>query len=722
MAQTLSALIREIEMARFLIRVAAIFLLLIGTFAIAAENLPRSTDPRIIIELFAQEPQLVTPTGLAVDEAGRVFVAESHTHFRPDDYDGPKADRILILEDTDGDGRADARKIFHEGFTHIMDLAFHHDGSLYVATRRDIHRMRDTDGDNKADLVTRIINLETKGDYPHNGISGLAFHLDGRLSFGLGENLGEPYVLTGTDDKRFTGGGEGGSTYQVDADGKNLRRVSTGWWNPFGMCVDAFDRVFGTDNDPGASPPCRLIQVIEGGDYGYEYRYGRTGLHPLISWTGTNPGNLPMIAGTGEAPCAILAYESDALPNDYLGRLLVAAWADHRIEHYKLVQEKDKGLVTTKREILIEGHNEFRPVDLALAPDGSVYVTDWVSSSYTLHKLGKIWRIRPKERVIPPIREKGERELLSLHRPFREQAARQLVANMSEKDSLKDLLAKHEDPRVRSALMQALAARKQLEFAKLKGWLTQESDVRLQQLGLKLLGKHLEEVGINAWFKKNPKMDINKDEKVQQQFFERMGFERSLRVDFSEWENPPELSVKAAAIISGSSVLTGEDIQNWKKHYDPLFLHAMVTVWAELFSSPMPKLDAASFLSAPVLDADIELAEILAARRMENLDPKILKEIRSEGIDKGLKSLDGGSHFVAIKWIADEQLKEFRPELVKLLDDPKLNYRNFRAVAAAIDRLDGKPPADHPAPEFLLDRITAMDPPANLLRLSLRGD
>src|SRR5690606_24472295 len=108
----------------------------------------------------------------AVDESGRVFVAESHTHFRPDNYDGPKADRILILEDADGDGRADQKTIFHEGFVHIMDLAFHHDGSLYVATRRDIHRMRDTDGDHKADEVKRIINLETQGDYPHNGISG----------------------------------------------------------------------------------------------------------------------------------------------------------------------------------------------------------------------------------------------------------------------------------------------------------------------------------------------------------------------------------------------------------------------------------------------------------------------------------------------------------------------------------------------------------------------
>src|SRR5690606_20481018 len=125
--------------------------------------------------------------------------------------------------------------------------------------------------------------------------------------FGLGENLGHDYTLIGTDGTRVSGGGEGGSTYHVRADGTGLRRVSTGWWNPFGMCVDPAGRVFGTDNDPDASPPCRLIQVVEGGDYGYEYRYGRTGLHPLTTWTGDIPGTLPMVAGTGEAPGAVIA-------------------------------------------------------------------------------------------------------------------------------------------------------------------------------------------------------------------------------------------------------------------------------------------------------------------------------------------------------------------------------------------------------------------------------
>ena len=68
------------------------------------------------------------------------------------------------------------------------------------------------------------------------------------------------------------------------------------------------------------------------------------------------------------APCSVLAYESDALPADYLGHLLVASWADHRIEHFPLEQRADTGLVATRRQTLVQGGNEFRPVGLALAP------------------------------------------------------------------------------------------------------------------------------------------------------------------------------------------------------------------------------------------------------------------------------------------------------------------------------------------------------------------
>ncbi len=296
---------------------------------------PRAHDPRLQVDLFAASPDIVHPIGIDFDNRGRLLVIESHTHFRPPNYSGPKHDRVRLLEDTDGDGKADRFTTFFEGTRFTMDIAAHPDGSVYLATRNEILRLRDTDGDGKADEHRRIVFLETKGDYPHNGLSGLAFDSKGDLYFGLGENLGATYKLIGTDGTTLTGGGEGGGVFWCTADGRKLRRVATGFWNPFGVCRDIFGRIFAVDNDPDAMPPCRLVHVVEGGDYGYQFRYGRSGRHPFQSWDGQLPGTLPMVSGTGEAPCEVLSYESDGLPREYVGNLLVTSWADHRVERYR---------------------------------------------------------------------------------------------------------------------------------------------------------------------------------------------------------------------------------------------------------------------------------------------------------------------------------------------------------------------------------------------------
>jgi len=84
------------------------FVLLSSAFARAAElTTPKTVDPRLKIELFAADPDIVTPCGLAIDARGRVFVVESHTHFPPANYAGQKADRIRLFEDTNSDGRPD---------------------------------------------------------------------------------------------------------------------------------------------------------------------------------------------------------------------------------------------------------------------------------------------------------------------------------------------------------------------------------------------------------------------------------------------------------------------------------------------------------------------------------------------------------------------------------------------------------------------------------------
>ncbi len=317
---------------------ATAFLIALGLLAaVCAEpEIPRVLDGRLDIELFAGAPDIVTPTSLVVDAKGRVLVIESHSHFRPEGYKGPAADRIRVFEDTDGDGKADRIGTFFEGTKLTMGLGIARDGSVYVATRAEIFRLVDKDGDGTSDERSPIARLETKGAYPHNGLSGFAFDPAGDVYFGLGENLGEPYKLIGSDGTTLAGGGEGGNIYRCRADGTKLSRVATGFWNPFHLTFDTYERLFAVDNDPDSRPPCRLLHIVEGGDYGYRFRYGRKGLHPFTAWDGELPGTLPMVAGTGEAPSGIVAYESDNLPADYRGDLLVTSWGDHRLDRFRL--------------------------------------------------------------------------------------------------------------------------------------------------------------------------------------------------------------------------------------------------------------------------------------------------------------------------------------------------------------------------------------------------
>lgn len=363
------------------------------SFCLQQTDIPRpaSLDERLVVDLVAAEPVLNTPTGMTVDSKGRAWVIESNTHFPPKNYKGKPTDRILIFEDFAPDGRARKVTTFAEGFRYAMGIGFGKNGDLYLATRWEVYRWH-----GKPDLEQRrdtIAKLDTKGNYPHNGLSGFAFDAEGNVYFGMGENLGAPFSLVGVDGTTIKDT-EGGKIFRIRPDGTGLRQVATGFWNPFHCCFDAEGRLFAVDNDPDSRPPCRLVHVVQGGDYGFKFRNGRKGLHPFTAWNGELPGTLPMVCGTGEAPCGVLQYRHDAFPADYRGTLLATSWGDHMIQRYVL--EPKGASFTTKPETIVLGGENFRPVGFAQAPDGSLFFTDWVDRSYELHGKGRLWRLRAK--------------------------------------------------------------------------------------------------------------------------------------------------------------------------------------------------------------------------------------------------------------------------------------------------------------------------------------
>jgi hypothetical protein len=381
-------------------------LLLVATTNLAAEPPPVTSDG-YQLELVAGEPDVVTPIGMTFDREGRLLVIESHTHKRPRGYKGPEGDRIRMLSDSDGDGRLDQWSTFAEEFLHAMNVLARPDGGVYVLARHQVVLLRDTDGDGRADQRREIVHLDTEDDYPHNGLGGIASLADGSLLFCLGENHGFAYTMTGSDGTKLAGTGGFDGVIHATADGGELEWLAHGVWNPFSICVDPLGRMFAVDNDPDASPPCRLLHIVPGGDYGYLFQYGRAGTHPLQAWNGELPGTLPMVCGVGEAPTAIVAHA---------GSLWVSSWGEHRVERYRLVPRGAS--FGAEREIIVQGNADFRPTGMAVAPDGSVYFGDWELRDYEVHGHGRIWRLTlPRDELVAtfPTITLGENKIEKLH-------------------------------------------------------------------------------------------------------------------------------------------------------------------------------------------------------------------------------------------------------------------------------------------------------------------
>lgn len=624
---------------------------------------PVSADKQLVVELFAAAPDIVHPIALDFDAKGRLLVVESHTHFRPANYTGPKADRIRMFEDTDGNGKADKITTFYEGTTHTMDMAVHPDGSVYVATRNEIIRLRDTKGTGTADEKTRIVFLDTKGNYPHNGLSGLSFDSKGDLNFGIGENLGETYKLIGSDIT-LTGGGEGGNVYHCTADGKKLRRVATGFWNPFGSCRDIYGRLFVVDNDPDASPPCRLLHVVEGGDYGFQFRYGRAGRHPFQAWNGELPGTLPMVAGTGESPCEVINYESDGLPDEYRGELLVPAWADHRVERYTL---KPKGAsFTAERKPFIQGGKDFYPSGLTVAPDGSLFVSDWGSKSYELHGKGAIWHIKWKDAKPQKRPDKPKEALLSKDRTTREAAARELVKDETGRTFLRNQL--FGDEKVHAVAMSALM------------------DVDDPGTDFVTAARVTRDPAARA-------MLVN--------FLAARGKDVTAYADRTEH---PLVRFEAFTRTKEDVAIRG--LETILTDPDPYLRHAAIQGLARA-PSTLGKLTPRT-----IPNANARTGLLLAWRASNaNGNTKLVPDF--------LKDPDPDVRFLAIKWVSDEKLAEFRPQLTEMLKSTTLDPRSFIGISTALARIDGKPVNDNSLADYFLDRLNDRDAtiPARLMAL-----
>ncbi|MFM8583594.1 MAG: PVC-type heme-binding CxxCH protein, partial [Planctomycetaceae bacterium] len=707
-------------LARAVSLLSCLGLCLLGTSSpVPAQEGPRSLDPRLKIELFAEQPRVVTPTGLDVDVQGRVLVIESHTHFPPAGYAGHDSDRLLLLTDANGDGRADDSPPFADGFRHAMsvlalppwvsdqvELKPAPNGrqlAVLVATRRAIWLLHDDDGDGHADRRRELLTLITPGDYPHNGLAGFALDPLDWLYFGFGENLGAEYTLKGSDGTALSGGGEGGNLYLCRLDGSGLQQVATGFWNPHASAIDPFGRLFTDDNDPDSRPPCRLLSIWPGADFGYRFRNGRKGLHPFTAWNGEIAGTVPMTAGTGEAPSGIVACESSQFPAGFAGQLLVTSWGDHRIDRFEL---KPRGSAwQSLAEPLITGPADFRPVGLAFAPDGSLYCSDWVKPDYNVHGSGRVWKISAVEKPpatatdrapLPPAQRVEPAALVAAladpHPPRRRAAARQLATTVVGREALREVAQD------RSA---AARARHEAFWAVLQQAqspaFTPGDQARLLQPDSGLAPVAAAQLGTPSF----PAQPTLAGKLARHLLNERLGG-RAPKSDQSA----------LLPALAGSQLEDRQLVALALSIDDPAVFATLV----ETLARHLPREE----LLAPLLPgsqrpAKWRLASLLAARRQDSR--------RADAAELGLADGDPQVRRAAVQWAAEERLTDLRSVVDGLFASRGMTPDLFLATLAASQMLAGTAPTDidkTPAAQVVLPLIADAGRSADVRAQALR--
>ena len=412
------------------------------------------------VTLWAASPLLHNPTNMDIDRDGRIWVAEG-VRYRSHHARQPEGDRIVVLQDKDGDGKAETSHTFVQEPALIAPLGVSViDNKIIVAQPPDLIVYTDVNRNLVFDpgIDTREVLLTGFQGVNHDhSLHSVTVGPDGKWVFNSG-NMGatfidksgktfrifsayrpgpvgpfvfphDPAVYAGkpSDDGHVY---VGGFTARMNPDGTNVEIIGYNYRNSYEQSITSLGDVFQNDNDD--PPACRVSWVMEYANFGFSSIDGQRSWQadrrpgqsvPVAEWRQDDPGMAPVgdVYGGG-SPTGNVFYENGALGPGWEGTFFAADAGRNEVFSYQPARQGagfalDRKVFITSNvkqayagSDFVGGNNTakgaietlFRPSDIAVGPDGALYITDWIDARVGGHQdlddtlSGAIYRIAPK--------------------------------------------------------------------------------------------------------------------------------------------------------------------------------------------------------------------------------------------------------------------------------------------------------------------------------------